>query len=374
MSGAPGLAADLVDLVTRPQQEAEEIWPSMSGADYRTRWKALAALLLRDPPAGRSGPVTAKVAAVEGLGRAGVPPGLCYALASQLFGLQMPLRGALAEPVWRSLDDKLLCHALTEEGGGSDPLSMATRALREPDGGYRLTGRKAFVTAAPVADRALVFARTGEGRHPFSLSAFLVDLHGPGVRRSDPFPKLALIEVPMGALDFDDVALTGEQVVGEEGAGLALLGATTTWERALLLSYALGPMQRVLDRSVEWCSSREHFERKMGSSHLVAGRIADMARALHRARQLIYGMARRLDAGESVRQLGTDAALTKVSVAEDYVAFSQNAAALGGARSFVEETGLTVDLVSPTAAGTYAGPNDLLRISVARDLGLPVQN
>jgi alkylation response protein AidB-like acyl-CoA dehydrogenase len=300
-------------------------------------------------------------------------------MASQRFGIQFPLRSVLTEATWQSLGDVeggevLLCHALTEEGGGSDPLSMTTRADLQPDGSYLLTGRKAFVTAAPVADIALVFARTAPGRSPFVLSPFLVDLHAPNIKRSAPFAKTAVLDVPMGALDFTGVRLPPERLIGGEGSGLAMLATTTSWERALLLAYALGPMRRVLDRTVDWCSTREHFGRRMGASHLVAARVADMAMALFRSRRLVYGIAERLDACTSPRQLATDAALTKISVAEDYVAFTRHAAVLGGVRSYIADSGLATDLISPMAASTYAGPNDLLRISVARELGLPVEN
>jgi alkylation response protein AidB-like acyl-CoA dehydrogenase len=378
---APGLDEPLAAAVREAEGRATGIAASMAGVDFRTQWKALAGLGLLAAPldATAAEPVTAAVSAIEGIGRAGVPPGLCYALTSQLFGLQMPLRSALGEAGRERLagvtsGDVVLCHALTEDGGGSDPLSMTTHAVRGRGGDYRLTGRKAFVTAAPVADLALVFARTGEGRHPFALTPFLVDLHARGVVRSAPFRKLPFPEAPMGALDFHDVHVSGQCAVGGEGSGLALLATTTAWERALLMAYALGPMQRILDRTVDWTRQRAHFGRPMGASHLVAARVADMALALHRARRLIYGIARRFDAGEPPRQLATDAALTKISVSQDYVAFTEHATALGGVRSFVEESGLTADLFGPMAGGTYAGPNDLLRVAIARDLGLPVTN
>ncbi|MFD5749857.1 acyl-CoA dehydrogenase family protein [Streptomyces sp. NPDC127033] len=387
--GDPRAGVDAV--VAHATRLAESALAGADQADFRTRWKAFTARGVwdeapsdeassdeapsdRPPGSARLGPVTRSVATIEGIGRAGTGAGLCYAMASQRFGIQFPLRSVLGGTETTESGDILLCHALTEEGGGSDPLSMATRAERQEDGGYLLTGTKSFVTAAPVADTALVFARTAAERTPFALSAFLVDLSAPDVEQSAPFPKTALTEVPMGSLTFHGVRLAPGSMVGEEGSGLGLLTLTTAWERALLLSYALGPMRRVLDRTVEWCATREHFGRRMGASHVVAARVADMALALHRSRELVYRMAARLDAGVRPRQLAADAALTKISVAEDYLMFSRQAAQLGGVRSFIEDSGLTADLTSPMAASVYAGPNDLLRITVARELGLPVEN
>ncbi|NDZ82983.1 acyl-CoA dehydrogenase [Streptomyces sp. SID10853] len=338
----------------------------------------LGVLRLADPDTSGPGPVTRSLAAVEGLGLAGADPGLCYALASQLFGMQFPLRAVLGADAWGAVADVqdgevLLCHALTERGGGSDPFSMATRARREGDG-FVLDGAKTFITAAPVADRAIVFARTAEGRSPFALSAFLFPLDLPGVRRGESFTKTALPSVPMGELLFDGVRLGPKALLGEEGSGLAVMASTTAWERSVILGYALGPMHRTLARTVEWAAQREHFGRRMGASHQVAARVSDMAMALHRSRVQLYAMAARLDAGVPARKLTAEAALTKISVAEDYVRLTEHATALSGVRAFLPDWDLAADLASPMAALTYAGPNDLLRVGVARQLGLPVEN
>ncbi len=338
----------------------------------------LGVLRLADPSDEAPGPVTRALATIEGIGLAGVDPGLCYALASQLFGMQFPLRAALSPDAWRAVADVqdggvLLCHALTERKGGSDPLSMATRARRE-GGGWVLDGAKTFITAAPVADRAIVFARTAEGRSPFALSAFLFPLDLPGVSRGETFDKTALPTVPMGELLFDGVRLPAGALIGEEGSGLAVMASTTAWERSVILGYALGPMHRILARTVDWACGREHFGRPMGASHQVAARVSDMALALHRSRVQLYAMAARLDAGTPARQLAAEAALTKISVSEDYVRLTEHATALSGVRAFLTDSELTADLAGPMAALTYAGPNDLLRVGIARQLGLPVEN
>ncbi|WP_116214677.1 acyl-CoA dehydrogenase family protein [Streptomyces olivoreticuli] len=372
-------------VVSEYRDRARPLAEQLTGKGFRDQWEALAGLgvLRLDPPepdrAGAApGAVTRSLAMIEGIGLAGVDPGVVYALASQVFGMQYPLRAVLPEEAWRSLAHLqegrvLLCHALTERRGGSDPLSMDTRARRDGDG-YVLDGAKTFITAAPVADLALVFARTEENRSPFALSAFLFPVDTPGVTRADAFAKTALPGVPMGELAFEGVRLAADRRIGAEGSGLAILSSTTTWERALLLGYALGPMRRTLQRITAWASERDHFGRRMGASHQVAARVSDMALALHRSRSLLYAMAARLDAGTPTRRLSAEAALTKISVSEDYVRLTGHATALSGVRAFIADSELPADLHSPMAALTYAGPNDLLRVGVAREFGLPVEN
>lgn len=374
-------APETEQLVDTYRDMAAPVLEQVADADFTTQWRAMAdlgVLRLAAPDARGPGPVTRSLAVIEGIGLAGADPGLCYALASQLFGMQFPLRAALGEAAWRSVAEVqegrvLLCHALTERGGGSDPFSMRTRARREGDG-FVLDGAKTFITAAPVADRAIVFARTAEGRSPFALSAFLFPLDLPGIRRGETFTKTALPTVPMGELLFDGVRLPASALLGEEGSGLAVMASTTAWERSVILGYALGPMHRTLARTVEWAGARDHFGRRMGASHQVAARVSDMALALHRSRVQLYAMAARLDAGVPARQLAAEAALTKISVSEDYVRLTEHATALSGVRAFLPDFDLAADLASPMAALTYAGPNDLLRVGIARQLGLPVEN
>ncbi|MET7815893.1 acyl-CoA dehydrogenase [Streptomyces sp. NPDC005395] len=374
-------APETEEIVDAYRDLAAPVTERAGDADFTARWRAMAdlgVLRLAPPDATAPGPVTRALAMIEGIGLAGVDPGLCYALASQVFGMQFPLRATLPAAARDAVADvqdgrTLLCHALTERGGGSDPFSMETRAVRDADG-FVLDGAKTFITAAPVADRAIVFARTAPGRSPFALSAFLLPLDLPGVRRGETFAKTALPTVPMGELIFEGARLPADALLGEEGSGLAVMASTTAWERSVILGYALGPMHRLLTRTVEWAAGRDHFGRRMGASHQVAARVSDMALALHRSRVQLYAMAARLDAGTPARQLAAEAALTKISVSEDYVRMTEHATALSGVRAFLPGFDLAADLSSPMAALTYAGPNDLLRVAVARQLGLPVEN
>ncbi|MGV9794910.1 acyl-CoA dehydrogenase family protein [Gordonia sp. NPDC003422] len=380
------LVAPPVDRAANAAAEIAEIAPELTGVPFRDAWRRLVATAsvssaMADSLRGTTGDgaVQNAVAVVEGAGRAGVPAGLCYALASQLFGIQWPLsalpRQPLAPYADRLLDGSmLLCHALTEETGGSDPLSMNTAAHRLDDGSLRIDGRKAYVTAAPAADLVLAFARTEAQRHPFALSAFLIPADRPGVVRSEPFDKTALTEVPMGAIDFNHVAATDADMVTTEGSGLAFLSSTTAWERALLMSYSVGLMRATVERAVTWLRERKQFGRGLGSNPLVAARVSDLSIIEHRVRTLVYDMARRIDAGTPLSALATEAAQVKISCAQDLVAFETAAAPLFGARAVVADSGYAINFSSAVAASIYAGTNDLLRVVIARDLGLPVEN
>ncbi|AHH18371.1 acyl-CoA dehydrogenase [Nocardia nova SH22a] len=367
-------------------EELREVAERLPGMPFRDAWKVLlstrpvAAVMDASLRERRGGAVRNAVSVIEGVGLAGVPSGLCYALTSQVFGIQWPLSELASRPLLPFADgirdgSLILCHALTEDGGGSDPLSMVTAVEDGADGARLLTGRKAYVTAAPCADVVLTFARTEPGRHPFALSALLIPADRAGVSRSEPFDKLAVPEVPMGAVEFSGVRIDSADIVAAEGSGLALLSTTTTWERALLMSYAVGIMQRTLDRAVTWARTRRQFGRALGASPLVAARVADMAIAVHRVRTAVHSMAAQIDTPSAVvSSLVTPAALVKISCAQDLLDFETTAGQLFGARSVIADSGHTSGTTSALAASIYAGANDLLRVGIARDLGLPVEN
>ena len=188
--------------------------------------------------------------------------GLIFGLCSQLLSLQMTLQ-MTGSPQLKGqylpgmISGELIgAHAVTERGAGSDAFSIQTVARREGEC-FRLSGSKAYVTASPDADLALVFARTSEEPGPFCLTAFLVDLRWEGVSRGEVFHKSGLKGIEMGELHFDGVPVPIDHVVGAEGGGVGILAESTGWERALLPATLLGPMRRSIDGCTEWARKRE---------------------------------------------------------------------------------------------------------------------
>src|SRR6185436_8368167 len=109
----------------------------------------------------------------------------------------------------------LAAYALTEPGSGSDALAAKTRADREPDGGYRLTGTKQFITNAGFADLFTVFAKV-DGEH---FTAFLVERGAPGLSTGPEEKKLGIRGSSTRQLVLEDVRVGVGAVLGEVGQG-----------------------------------------------------------------------------------------------------------------------------------------------------------
>lgn len=353
------------------------------GVFPRDLWRRCADLgllgLSMDPRyGGRGRPLSHTVAALEGLGYGCRDGGLVYALTSQIFGIQLPLQVLAGEEIKRKYlpqiisGEHLVAHAFTEVDSGSDALSMGTRATARGED-YLLEGRKSFITAAPAADFAIVFARTDEGRSPFALTAFLVDLRWDGASHGREFHKLGLRTVGMGELIFDQVTVPGDHVLAGEGAGLQALIESTAWERALLFTAALGPMARTLDDCIERAKSREQFGKPIGSFQQVSSKIADMTVACRMSRMAIYDMATRLEASRSARPLAQDAAVVKLYVSERYVEVNLAALQIFGVRGYLLDSFVQQDLRDSLSGTIYAGTSEVLRNLIARLSGLPVE-
>ena len=180
------------------------------------------------------------------------------------------------------------CLALTEPGAGSDALgSMRTTARREGDH-YLLNGRKLFITNGPVADLALVYAKTEPSRGARGISAFLVETDSPGFAVAQKLEKMGFRGSQTAELVFDDCRVPAENLVGEENEGRRVLMSGLDLERALVAPIAVGIAERALALSLEHAKTREQFGKPIGSFQMVQSRLADMYTAIEAMRTLNY--------------------------------------------------------------------------------------
>ncbi|HEX6229240.1 MAG TPA: acyl-CoA dehydrogenase family protein [Solirubrobacterales bacterium] len=206
------------------------------------------------------------------------------------------------------------CLAMTEPEAGSDVMSMRTRA-RPADGGWRLSGTKTFITNGPIADLALVYARTGEGDDR-SLGLFAVPTDTPGFTRGRKFSKMGWRGSPTGELLLDDCEVGPEALIGAPDEGRRILLEGLDSERVLLAAESVGLARGALEAAVEYAGERRQFGRRIGDFQLIQGKLADMFTETEACRALTWNVAARLDAGEErLRSLASAAKLMGGDVA-----------------------------------------------------------
>jgi alkylation response protein AidB-like acyl-CoA dehydrogenase len=244
---------------------------------------------------------------------------------------------------------------------------MRTRAERDGHA-WRLTGSKMFISNAPVADVALVFAVTdaGKGFHG-GVTAFLVDRDTPGLKVSKKMEKMGLRTSPVGELAFEDVPVTEEAVVGAVGGGAAVFNTAMDWERALLVAAHVGTMQRLLETCVAYVRTRTQFGQPIGKFQAVSHKLADMKVRVEAAQLLTYRAAWRLD---HARSAALDGAITKLFVSESLLQSALDAVHVHGGYGFMTEYEVERTLRDAVGSTIYSGTSEMQRNIIARWLGL----
>ncbi|MGW5879060.1 acyl-CoA dehydrogenase family protein [Nocardiopsis terrae] len=309
---------------------------------------------------------------LEGLGRVCRDSGLNFSAVTHMVSTGVPIQRFGS----RRLKDTHLpgvvegrtigAHAISEPEAGSDALAMTTRAVSDEDG-YVISGTKAFVTNGPVADRFVVYARTGTGSGPLGLTAFLVGARTPGLRVGPPMEKMGLRTSPLSELTLDGCRVSREDVIGRPGAGFLILDHVMRWEVLCSFVTTVGEMQHRLDRCVEYARTRRQFGAPIGSFQALSHKVVDMRIGVDTARQWVYGAAERMVRGEDVT---ADVAMAKLVTSENNVSSALAAVQIFGGNGYLSEFGLEKDVRAAVAGTIYSGTTEVQRNRVAAALGL----
>jgi acyl-CoA dehydrogenase len=201
--------------------------------------------------------------------------------------------------------------SVTEPDAGSDTTRITTRAYPDGDGGWRLRGRKVWMTKGLQSSSALVLARTkaiGETARPVDgLSLFVVDLD-PAHVDIRAIPKMGRNAVASCEVVFDDLPIPAENLVGEEGRGFYNLLDGLNPERILVAAEAVGLGIAALRRARDYAKERVVFGRPIGQNQGIAHPLADAHMQLLAAANMTRMAARLYDAG---KPCGTEANAAK---------------------------------------------------------------
>jgi hypothetical protein len=309
---------------------------------------------------------------LEGLGKGCRDNGLGFAVASQMVTFQEAIaRFGSEEQRERFLP--AVCagtligsFAITEPDAGSDSYAMATTAVRDGDG-YVLDGHKAHITLAPVADVAVVFAKTAPAAGAWGISAFVVHLDRPGVERSANRPKMGLRTTPYGDIVLEDYRAAETDRLGPEGAGVSIFTAIMEGERSMIFATQLGAAERTIERAVERANTRRQFGQTIGTFQAVSHRLAAMAVAHDTARTAMYRALATIGRGERAMLV---AAMAKLVSGESLAEIALDAARVHGADGYLSEHEVEREVRDALGGFVYGGTGDIQRNLIARLMGV----
>jgi len=177
--------------------------------------------------------------------------------------------------------------AITESHGGSDVVSIKTKAEPSPDGGYLINGSKCFITNGGEAHLYIVLASTEPKKKREGLSIFLMKKGAEGFLFGKKERKMGMRGIPNTDLIFHDVKVSKENLVGEEGGGFRILVDLLNKSRILIGAWAVGIAQGAIDYAICYAKNRIQFGHPISEFQAIQFMISDMVTQTQAARCLI---------------------------------------------------------------------------------------
>ncbi|MFF5497033.1 acyl-CoA dehydrogenase family protein [Streptomyces aquilus] len=253
--------------------------------------------------------------------------------------------------------------ALSEPGAGSDAAALSLTARPDGPDRWRLTGEKCWISNAPEADFYTVFARTGGDAGARGVTAFLVPADRPGLSGT----ALDMLSPhPIGALAFDAVPVTADDVLGEVDRGFRVAMGTLNLFRPSVGAFAVGMAQAALDATLAHTARRDAFGGKLKDLQAVAHEVAELALRTDAARLMVHAAASAYDEGAS--DVPKRAAMAKLLATETAQYVVDKAVQLHGARA-LERGHLLEHLYREVRAPRiYEGASEVQRGIIAKEL------
>ncbi|WP_212912182.1 acyl-CoA dehydrogenase family protein [Streptomyces sp. TS71-3] len=254
-------------------------------------------------------------------------------------------------------------YCLSEPGSGSDAASLRARAVRDGDD-WVLTGTKAWITHAGVADFYTVLARTSdEGSR--GITAFLVPGDAPGLSAAAPERKMGMKGSPTALVHLDGVRVPDARRIGEEGQGFAIALSALDSGRLGIAACAVGLAQAALDEAMAYALERQQFGRPIADFQGLRFLLADMATAVEAGRALYLSAARLRDAG---RPFSRQAAMAKLQCTDAAMRVTTDAVQVLGGYGYTADFPVERYLREAKMLQIVEGTNQIQRVVIARHL------
>ena len=257
-----------------------------------------------------------------------------------------------------------VAYCITEAEAGTDVSGIRTTAERDGDG-WVLNGGKIWIHNAPVADLGFVLARTDKAAGNRGMSIFIVDLHEKGVERGPKEHKMGQRASQVGALNFADVRLGPEALLGDAGRGFHMMMSVLDKGRVGIAALAVGIGQAGLEAAVDYAATRKQFGKAISEFQGVQWLLADMAKDIEAARLLVHSAASKIDRGQDATKA---CSMAKCFAGDMAVARSADAVQVFGGSGYIR--GFEVERLYRDAKITqiYEGTNQIQRMIIAREL------
>ena len=267
--------------------------------------------------------------------------------------------------------DNLAGFGLTEPEAGSD--AGGTRTTAKIEGGeWVINGSKSFITnsGTPITSFVTATAITDQQNGRKEISAIIVPNGTPGFEVGKPYRKMGWHHSDTHELSFSDCRVPEENLLGERGKGFANFLKILDDGRIAIAALAVGLAQGCLDESIKYASERKAFGKAIGSFQGLQFMIADMATKVELARQAYYKAAWLESVGRPYKK---EAAMAKLYASKIAVDCARDAVQVHGGYGYIEEFPVCRHFRDSKILEIGEGTSEVMRILIARELGLPEQ-
>ncbi len=283
----------------------------------------------------------------------------CYPLAA--FGTDEQ-RAALLPDLLAG--DLLGGYALSEPESGSDAAALRTRAVRDGDR-YQVTGTKAWITHAGVADFYVLMVRTSQQDGSRGISCLLADAATPGLEPGPLEHKMGLTGSPTAQLRLDGARIPASRRMGAEGDGLKIALDALNSGRLGIAACAVGLAQAALDEAVQYARQRTQFGRPIIDFQGLEFLLADMAAGVESARATYLEAARRRDRGLPFRR---QASIAKLVATDMAMRVTTDAVQVLGGAGYTRDFPVERYMREAKVPQIFEGTNQIQRMVIAREL------
>ena len=265
---------------------------------------------------------------------------------------------------------KLGAWGLSEPGSGSDAVAMHTSAVRDGDH-FVLSGSKIFITQGTVGDVYVIMARTDKDKGPKGVSAFILEKGMEGFSQEPMKEKLGMRASDTAILNFDQVRVPAENMIGLEGEGFIQALQILDRGRITIAALALGLGMGAFEASTRYAMERRQFGKPIAEFQAIQWKLANMAMELEAARLLTYRAAHLCDQGEDFSKA---ASMAKLFASEAAMRATDEAIQVHGGYGYTAEFPVERYYRDAKLCTIGEGTSEIQRMVIARHILKDVRN
>ncbi len=262
----------------------------------------------------------------------------------------------------------ILAIAMTEPMAGSDLAGIQTRAIRDGDH-YVLNGSKTFISNGQICDLVIVVAKTDAEADPphRGIALFLVEADTPGFVRGRNLEKLGLKGQDTSELFFQDCRVPVANRLGEEGQGFKFLMQQLQQERLTIADASIASCRRSLEDTLDYVKERRAFGQPIAAFQNTQFRLAELATEVEIGQAFVDKLIAAHVRGEDIVK---EVSMAKWWVTDLQKRLTGECLQLHGGYGFMSEYPISGDFADAAVQSIYAGSNEIMKVIIARRLGL----